>query len=93
MNEPKTARQHNIEAGVPEITGYGKKQVAISYLAGYQDGKKAGIKEGVEWLNENGAISNLDDEYKYAKEGYINIKKGNLAESPKWQAKLKEWNV
>ena len=58
---PKTARQFNIEAGIVELIGntiarkLNKKQghEAISYLEGYQEGKKAGIKEVVEWIKEN----------------------------------------
>ena len=57
---------------------------AISYLEGYQEGKKVGIKEVVEWIS-----ANLEEV-----ECLFEERIGEIAvDYDDWQAKLKDWGI
>lgn len=57
---------------------------AISYLESYQDGKKAGIKEVVDWCKGHRYLEGGDES---------NFMPYWWVEEDEWQAKLKEWGV
>ena len=71
MDKLKTAKQHNAEAGVMEsVITCGSKdfilppEVSVELVGiirqAREEGKKAGIKEVVDWVNKNREYSNFN---------------------------------
>jgi hypothetical protein len=58
-----------------------KETDAIDYLKGFLEGKKAGIKEVVDWISPY-LFDTVDGKYLIAQIG-----------QGQWEAKLKEWGI
>ena len=62
--------------------------------AAYDMGFKAGLKEVVDWLEDNCMLSVLDkSRFTYKDVGSITFSLGNLKDSKEWKAKLKNWGI
>ena len=64
---------------------------SISYLEGYQEGEKAGIKEVVDWIGKGQTAASIyDGQISAYDTKYDNIFIIDLGD---WQAQLKEWGI
>ena len=73
-------RRRNIAKAQAEITG------DIAY--------QQGMREVVEWLENNCMLSVLDkSRFTYKDVGSITFQLGNLKDSEEWQTKCKEWGI
>ena len=76
-----------LSASLPESGSYAKeiciKQAEISFKAG----KEVGIKEVVEWIQDNADLERGDRDVGLCFEDYLHFDYRN------WQAKLKSWHI